>query len=194
VYEECLRFSSAKIVEFVSFTGAFTSQYVVKPVKETCQKVTRFDEPYKTACFWGVNETSKDGHVYDLGLCEFVEYFHVFPTIYLRRRKGPAVPERDLQNMDREKIDWQHILSNHDDARDQLFRIFPSGKTGIRRREHRVYWFPSSFYWFPIYDGRNCELLNSSSEVKNVFVRTKPSKTKGCKFGGAWRMSDCTVA
>jgi len=28
--------------------------------------VTRFDEPYKTACFWGVNETSKDVHVYDL--------------------------------------------------------------------------------------------------------------------------------
>jgi len=61
-------------LEFVSFTGAFTSQYEVKPdketsetvnstPKETCQKVTRFDEPYKTACFWGVNETSKDGHV-----------------------------------------------------------------------------------------------------------------------------------
>jgi len=53
---------------------------------------------------WGVNETSKDGHVYDLGLCKFVEYFHVFPTSYLRRRKGLAVPERDLQNMDGEKI------------------------------------------------------------------------------------------
>jgi len=44
------------------------------------------------------------------------------------------------------------ILSNHDDARDQLFRIFPSGKTGTRRREHRVYWFPSSVCC----DGRNC--------------------------------------
>jgi len=66
-----------KIVEFVSFTVAFTSQVVVKPVKETyetvvsipketCQKVTQFDEPYKTACFWGVKETSKDGHVYGL--------------------------------------------------------------------------------------------------------------------------------
>ena len=90
--------------------------------------MTRFDEPYKTACFWKVNETSKDGHVYDLGLCKFVQYFHVFPTIYLRRCKGPAVPESDLQNMDGEKIDWQHILSNHDDACHQLFRIFPSGK------------------------------------------------------------------
>jgi len=107
----------AKIVEFVSFTGAFTSQHVERQVKqtcetvhsipkETCQKVTQFDEPYKTAWFWGVNETSKDGHGSDLGLCKFVEYFHVFPTIYLRRRKGPAVPERDLQNMDGEKIDW----------------------------------------------------------------------------------------
>jgi len=74
---------SAKIVEFVSFTGAFTSQYVAKPKKgtwETVKKVTRLDEPYKTAGFWGVNKTSKDGHVYDLGLCKFVEYFHVFPT------------------------------------------------------------------------------------------------------------------
>jgi len=53
------------------------------------------------------------------------------------------------------------ILSNHDDARDQLFRIFPSGKPGARRREHRVYWFPSSLYWYPICDGRNYELLNS---------------------------------
>ena len=91
MYEACLRFSSAKIVEFVSFTGAFTSQYVVTLVqetcetvhsipKETCQNVTRLDEPYKTACFWGVNETSKDGHVYDLGLCTFVENLHVFAT------------------------------------------------------------------------------------------------------------------
>ena len=75
--------------------------------QSTCQKVTQFDEPYKTACFWGVNETSKDGHVYDLGLCKFVENFHVFSTTYLRRRNGPAVPERDLQNMDGEKIDWR---------------------------------------------------------------------------------------
>jgi len=109
----------------------------------------------------GVNETSKDGHVYDLGLCKFVEYFHVFPTSQLRRHKGPAVPEKDLQNMDREKMNWRIILSNHDDARDQLFVIFPSGKTGTHRREHMVYWFPSSVCWFPICDGRNCELLNS---------------------------------
>jgi len=86
--------------------------------------------------FWGVNETSKDEHVYDLGLCKFVEYLHVFPTSESRRRKGSAVPERDLQYMDEEKIDWRHILLYHDY---QLFRIFPSGKTGTRRREHKVY-------------------------------------------------------
>jgi len=36
------------------------------------------------------------------------------------------------------------------------FFIFPSGKTGTRRREHRVYWF-LSVYWFPtgICDGRS---------------------------------------
>jgi len=111
-------FDRAKTVKFVSFTGALTYAYVVRPVKETCetvhsiskvtcQKVTWFDEPYKTACFWGVNKTSKDWNVYDLGLCKFVEYFHVFPTSY-----------------------------------DQLFRIVPSGKIGTRRREHRVNWFP----------------------------------------------------
>jgi len=164
--------------------------------------VTRFDEPYKSACFWGVNETSKDGHVYDLGLCKFVEYFQVFPTTYLRCCKGPAVPERDLQNMDGKKIDWRHILSDHDDARDQLFRIFPSGKTETRRREHRVYWVPSSIYWVPICDGRNCELLNSmmtqicsrnrnrpSRNKQIVFERTKPPKQKGVNLEGlvGWR-------
>jgi len=114
--------------------------------------VTRFDEPYKTACFWGVNETSKDGHVYDLGSCKFVEYFHVFPTNYLRRRKGPAVPERNLQNMDGEKFDWRHILSNHDDARDQLFASFPvvkqehvEGNTGCIGFPHLFIGFPSVF-------------------------------------------------
>jgi len=72
VYEACLRFSSAKIVEFASFTGAFASQYIVKPVKETCktvhsipketcQKVTRFDEPYQAACFGGSTRHQKMG-------------------------------------------------------------------------------------------------------------------------------------
>jgi len=57
--------------------AAFTCPYVVKPVKETCesvhsipkktcQKLTLLDEPYKTECFWGVNDTSKDVLVYDL--------------------------------------------------------------------------------------------------------------------------------
>jgi len=55
------------------------------------------------------------------------------------------------------------ILSNHDDARDQLFRIFPSGKTGTRRREHRVYWVPSSVYWFPE------SFLDFSHLRKNLF-------------------------
>ena len=86
--------------------------------------------------FLGGQRDIRRWHVYDLGLCglcKFAENFHVFPTSYLRRRKGPAVPERDLQNMDGEKIDWRLFLSNHDDARDQLFCIFPSGKTGTRR-------------------------------------------------------------
>jgi len=35
-----------------------------------------------------------------------------FPTSYLRRRKGPAVPERDLQKMDRVKTALRHGFSN----------------------------------------------------------------------------------
>jgi len=84
------------------------------------------------------------------------------------------VPERDLQNMDGEKIDLRHILSNHDDAHDQLFRIFPSGKTGTRRREHRVYSFPSYVFWGPICDGRNCELLNSM--MIQICSRNRPHR------------------
>ena len=55
-------FHRAQIVKFVSFTGAFTSKYIVKSVKEacetvhstpkeTCQYATQFDRPYETACF-----------------------------------------------------------------------------------------------------------------------------------------------
>jgi len=66
--------------------------------------------PAKLHVLRGVNETSKDGHVYDLRLCKFVENFNIFPTSYLRLVKGPVVPERDLQNMDGEKIDWRNIL------------------------------------------------------------------------------------
>ena len=54
------------------------------------------------------------------------------------------------------------------------FSIFPSGKTGTRRREHRVYWFPSSVYWFPICDGRNCELLNSM--MTQICKRNRPHR------------------
>ena len=95
-------FHRAKIVKFVSFTGAFTGKYDVKSVKEvcetvhstpkeTCQHATQFDQPCKTACFWWVKETAKDAQECDLGLCKFVGYFHVFPSSYLRRRKGHAI-------------------------------------------------------------------------------------------------------
>jgi len=72
------------------------------------------------------------------GACKFVEYFHVFPMSYLRRCKGPAVPERDLQNMDGEKIDWRQILSNHDDAQEHV-----EGNTGCIGFPHLFIGFPS---------------------------------------------------
>jgi len=95
-------FHRAQIVKFVSFTGAFTGEYVVKSVKEacetvhstpkeTCQHATQFDRPCKTARFWWVKKTRKDAQECDLGLCKFVGYFHVFPSSYLRRRKGHAI-------------------------------------------------------------------------------------------------------
>jgi len=99
-------FHRAQTVKFVSFTGAFASKYVVKSVKdacdtvhstpkETCQHTTQFDRPCKTACLWWVKETPKDAQECDLGLCKFVGHFHVFPSSYLQRRKGHAVPKRD---------------------------------------------------------------------------------------------------
>ena len=117
---------------------------------------------------------------------------HSYVASTLRRRKGPAVPERDLQNMDGEKIDWRYSLYrqsvsslyrqwNHDDAHDELFRIFPSGKTGARRREHRVYWFAPSVYCFLICDGRNCELLNCM--MTQICSRNRPHRVV------KWRMS-----
>jgi len=126
-------FHRAQIVKFVSFTGAFTCEYVVKSVKEACETVhsiikencrhaTQFDRPCKTACFWWVNETPKDAQECDLGLCKFVGYFHVFPSSYLRRRKGPAVPKRDQQKMHRKSL---YIFQTHEDARGPHVIDFP---------------------------------------------------------------------
>ena len=64
--------------------------------------------------FWGFNETPKDAGKCDPGLCKFVGYFHVFPSSYLRRRKGPAVIKRDLQKMHRKSL---YIFQAHEDAR-----------------------------------------------------------------------------
>ena len=112
-----------------------------------------------------------------------VQICGVLPCLFLRVNRDAArglqcLPERDLQNMDGEKIDWQHILLNHDD---QLFRIFPIVTTGTRRREHGVYWFLSSVYWFPICDGRNCELLNSM--MTQICSRNRPHRVV------KWKMS-----
>jgi len=126
-------FHRAQIVKFVSFTGAFAGKYVVKSVKEACETVhstpkeicqhaTQFDRPCKTACLCWVQETPKDAQEYDLGLCKFVGYFHVFPSSYLRRRKGPAVPKRYQQKMHRKSL---YIFQTHKDARGPHVINFP---------------------------------------------------------------------
>ena len=76
-------FHRAQIVNFVSFTGAFTGKYVVKSVKETCKtvhsipketpKASQSDLPYKTACIEGVKETLKEANESEAGLCKCAE-------------------------------------------------------------------------------------------------------------------------
>jgi len=174
-----------------------TCETVHSILKETCQKVTRFDEPYKTVCFWGINETWKYGLVYDLGVVQICGVLPCLSWFTFDAARGLQCPKETCKNMDGETIDWRRILWNHDDACDQLFRIFPSGKTGTRRREHRVYWFPSSVYWFLICDGRNCELLNSIMtqicsrnrphrvvKYKMSLYELKPPKQKGVNLEG----------
>ena len=51
-------------------------------------------------------------HESDLCLGKFVEHFYIGSMRFLRYRKGLAVPERDLQKMDRVKIALRHGLSN----------------------------------------------------------------------------------
>jgi len=73
-------------------------------------------------------------------VCKCVEYSHVFPTSYLQHRKGPAVPERDMQKMDRVKITLRRhygmVFRITEDACDQNFRTFSSDQTEARLREH----------------------------------------------------------
>jgi len=97
----------------------------------------------------------------ELRWCKFVEYLHVFPTGYLRRRKGPAVPKETCKRWVGRKSLGDIFFQNHDDARHHLFGSFPSIKTETRRREHRVYWVPICLFGPYVCDGRNSELLNS---------------------------------
>ena len=104
--------------------------------KETCDKVTRFKKQKQVPLFREKKRTWIDAHECDLGLGKLMEHFHFLSGKWLRRRKGPAVPERDLQKMDGRKIALGHGLSNHEDARDEFSCTSSSGKT--RRREDSV--------------------------------------------------------
>jgi len=130
-----------------------------------------------------------------------VENFHVFPTIYLQRRKGPAVPKETCKRRTGRKSLVDTFFQTHNNARDQLFRTLPSGKTETRWREHRVYWFPTFVCWCPICDGHNSSFwsrwwLRFAHGIRTGrVVKCRKSseelnpRIKGCKFGGAWRMS-----
>ena len=70
-------------------------------------------DPAKLHVFGGSKEKPKDAQECDLVLCKFVGYLHVFPSSYVRRRKGPAVPKRDQQKMHRKSL---YIFQTHEDA------------------------------------------------------------------------------
>ena len=145
-------FHRAKIVEFVSFAGAFTSKYVVNPVKETwetvhsipketCQKVTRFDEPYKNSCFGGgPGEINRR----QCGWCRVVQICGALACLsydLLATPQGACSAQKIDQKMDRVKIALRHGLSNPRGRTwsiQKVFRTFSSGKTETRRREHSV--------------------------------------------------------
>ena len=140
-------FQRAQIVIFVSFTGAFTVKYVVKSVKEacetvhsipkeTCQHATQFDRPCKIACFWWVKETPKDTQECHLGLCKFVGYFHVCPSSYLQRSKGPAVPKRESKRCTENRCTSFKPTRTHVDRTWSNFRTFCYGRTISHCREH----------------------------------------------------------
>jgi len=123
-------FNRAQIVEFVSFNDVFTGgKHVVKSVKEDCETVhsapketCQHATQCKTACFCWVKKTPKDAQECDLGLCKFVGYFDIFPSSYLRGRKGPVVPKRDHQKMYRKSL---YIFQTHEDARGPHVINFP---------------------------------------------------------------------
>jgi len=82
----------------------------------------RFRPVVQNWMFLVSQETPKDAQECDLGLGKFVGYFHVFPSSYLRRRKGPALPKRDQQKMQQKSL---YIFQTHEDARGPHLINFP---------------------------------------------------------------------
>ena len=204
----CLRFSSRENCSICQLYWCFHRCICRKPRQRdlrNCQQ--KRDLSKGDTVWWALQNCMFLGGQRDIKrwACVWSRVVHicgVLPCLsyeLLATLQGACSAQKRPAKYGRKKIDWRHtgILSNHDDARDQLFRIFPSDKTGTRRREHRVYWFPASVYWFPICDVRNRELLNSmmtqicsrnrnrpSSKKQIVFGRTKPPTQKGVNLEG----------
>ena len=149
--------------------------------------MTRFDEPYKTVCFWGVNETSKNGHVYDLGLCKFVEYLRVFATGWRRLIGSPklqiifhkrATKCRSLLRKMTYKDEGSYepspsCTSDRDTARGlqcpkETCKIWTGRKSIGDTFDDQLFRIflpplspPTPLFLPPLCDGRSCELLNS---------------------------------
>jgi len=117
--------------------------------------------PTKLHVFGGSTRHQKMGLCMIQGCAHFCGVLPCLSHELIATPQGACSPRKRPAKYGRGENRLATILSHDDDVRDQLFRIFPSDKTGAHRREHRVYWFPSSVYWFHICDGRNCKLLNS---------------------------------
>ena len=163
-----------------NMSAACTSKHVVKHVKETrktvtASQLTRFDEPYTTSCFGMVKEISKEGHVFDLGLCKFVEHFHVVSSVYMRCCEGPAVPKDTSKRWTGRQSLAGTFFQNTMTHVLNLFTPFTVVKQKQVERNTGCIGFPYLFIGSHICDGRNCELLNSMMTQICSRNRSRPS-------------------
>ena len=75
--------------------------------------------------------TSKGGRACDLGLCKFCGVLPCLSYELLATPQGACTVRKRPAKYGQEKNQLQHILSNHDDTREQLFPSFP-----VVKQEH----------------------------------------------------------
>jgi len=111
----------------------------IEPQKRPVTRRHRLSSKNQLQGWFEKGITWLDAHECDLGLDKVVEDFHVGARRSLQCRRGPAVPERDLQKMDRWKSLYDMVFQTLEDACGQFFAPFPmikkrhvAGNTGCR--------------------------------------------------------------